>query len=725
MKAIEVDFPFEHIDSIAEMESWRKEINRPLYYIHKWWAKRLGSVFRANILGVVLEADQDIWSEFYTSHNFENTVILDPFMGSGTTLGECVKLGIKSIGCDANPISTFMVRQALSGIDEIVLLKTFREIEHDVKDSIQHYYKTVDPLTGKECDVLYYFWVKIVETPEGEKIPLFKNYVFSKNAYPRKNPEAKILCPHCWSVNTGVYNATEFQCTICDTEFNPQKGTATDQVVISRTGKHYKIKELLAQTNYPPEHRLYAIMAVNSQGEKVYLTPTQFDHELFRKAQEDFRTSVLPIPKMEIRDGYNTKQAIRYGYQFWHQFFNERQLLCLSILFNRIVAIQEQSIKEHFLCLFSSTLEFNNLFCSFKGEGTGAVRHMFSHHILKPEKTPLENNVWGTEKSSGTFSTLFKSRLLRAKHYLHSPFEIRISEKNGRKTTSKEVCSSQIDIKIVDSYSSFLGHKKTALILNGDSASLPLPNNSVDAIVTDPPYFDFVHYSELSDFFYAWLQLALKDSYSYFANDNSSHPGEVQDRDPEKFSRRLSHVFSECFRVLKHQGLMVFSFHHSKPEAWLSIYQAVTTAQFPIVASHPVKAEMSVSKTKSATKNPINLDAIIVCKKQAQHQSVKSSMVGIWSEAQAQYQKYCCRLAKAGRVLSNNDRYVILSSQILVYASKSGLHKAKTQQLLDRAYMLDFSHGEDIKKQENHELSENFWKKQLVTEQTSFAFIHE
>jgi putative DNA methylase len=725
MKAIEVDFPFEQIDSIAEMESWRKEIHRPIYYIHKWWAKRLGSVFRANILGVVLEEDQDIWAEFYKLHNFENIVILDPFMGSGTTLGECVKLGVKPIGCDANPISTFMVRQALSGVDEIALLKTFRAIEHDVKKTIQHYYKTLDPLTGKECDVLYYFWVKMVETPEGERIPLFKNYVFSKDAYPRKNPEAKILCPHCWTVNTGIYNTTEFQCPACDARFNPQKGTATEQTVINKAGKSYKIKDLLANTDSPPKHRLYAIMAVNSQGEKIYLTPTQFDYELFQKAQEDFRTSALPFPKMEIRDGYNTKQAIGYGYQFWYQFFNARQLLCLSALFNRIVAIQDRPIREHFLCLFSSTLEFNNLFCSFKGEGTGAVRHMFSHHILKPEKTPLENNVWGTEKSSGTFSSLFKSRLLRAKRYLHTPFEIRMSEKNGRKTTSKEVCSSKIDIKIVDSYTSFLNNKKTALIMNGDSASLSLPNSSVDAIVTDPPYFDFVHYSELSDFFYAWLQLALKDSYIYFAKENSSHPGEVQDRDPEKFSIQLGHVFSECFRVLKDQGLMVFSFHHSKPEAWLSIYQAITTAQFTIVASHPVKAEMSVSKTKSATKNPINLDAIIVCKKEAQQQSVDSSVSVVWLKAREQYQRYCCRLAKAGRVLSNNDRYVILSSQILVYASSVCLNKAKTQQLLDRAYKLDFSHSVDTAKQENHELSENFWKNQLVTEQTSFAFIHE
>lgn len=725
MKAIEVDFPFEQIDSIAEMESWRKEINRPIYYIHKWWAKRLGSVFRANILGVVLDKDQDIWSEFYNCHNFEDTIILDPFMGSGTTLGECAKLGARPIGCDTNPISTFMVRQALTKVDEIALLNTFRDIENDVKRKIQGYYKTIDPLTNKECDVLYYFWVKVVETPEGEEIPLFKSYVFSKNAYAKKIPAAKILCPYCWTVNTGLYDAIEFQCPTCHKTFNPQKGTATEQTVINQTGQHYKIKELIAHTGFPPKHRLYAIMAVNAKGEKVYLSPTRFDHELFKNAQSDFRNHALLIPTMKIRNGYNTKQAIGYGYQFWYQFFNERQLLCLSILLNRIQQIPERSIREHFLCLFSSTLEFNNLFCSFKGEGTGAVRHMFSHHILKPEKTPLENNVWGTEKSSGTFSTLFKSRLLSAKKYLHVPFEIRIHEKNGRKTTNKEVCSQKIDLNIVDTFESFIRTKRSALVMSGDSAKLPLPNNSVDAIVTDPPYFDFVHYSELSDFFYAWLQLALKDSYTSFEKENSSHPGEVQDRDPERFSIQLRRVFSECFRVLKVQGLMVFSFHHSKPEAWLSIYQAITRAQFSVVASHPVKAEMSVSKIKAATKNPINLDAIIVCKKEKQSTYQNRNASEVWLQAQKAYQTYCQRLWKAGRTLSNGDRYVILSSQILVHASLSGLSKTQAQQLLYKTYKLDFSQREEFTKQESRELPNDFWKKQLVTEQTSFAFIHE
>jgi hypothetical protein len=85
------------------------------------------------------------------------------------------------------------------------------------------------------------------------------------------------------------------------------------------------------------------------------------------------------------------------------------------------------SYTDALFTLFSGVLEFDNMFATFKGEGTGAVRHLFSHHILKPERMPIEANVWGTQKSSGSFSNLFKSRLLRAVDYRDAPFEIELN----------------------------------------------------------------------------------------------------------------------------------------------------------------------------------------------------------------------------------------------------------------------------------------------------------
>ena len=200
-KAIESDFPILEVSQLAEKESWRKEINRPIYHIHKWWAKRLGSVFRAIALAALSPEKFHIWRDFYIQQDFRGKVVLDPFMGSGTTLGESLKLGCKVIGCDINPVSTFLVQQALTSVNECELRSTFAQLEQEVAKEIQSYYQTRDPETDEWIPVLYYFWVKTATTPEGESIPLFSNYVFSKNAYPKKKPKSQIICPNCWIIS--------------------------------------------------------------------------------------------------------------------------------------------------------------------------------------------------------------------------------------------------------------------------------------------------------------------------------------------------------------------------------------------------------------------------------------------------------------------------------------------------------------------------------------------
>ena len=164
----------------------------------------------------------------------------------------------------------------------------------------------------------------------------------------------------------------------------------------------------------------------------------------------------------------------------------------------------DEAARAALLTLFSGVLEFNNLFASYKGEGTGAVRHMFSHHILKPERTPIEANVWGTPKSSGSFSNLFRSRLLRAIDYRLAPTEV------GPGPAGKSrVCAPPFSGRIAETWPSDGRLPERAIYLScGDSAATGLPDRSVDLIVTDPPFFDNVHYSELADFFHAWQQLS-------------------------------------------------------------------------------------------------------------------------------------------------------------------------------------------------------------------------
>jgi putative DNA methylase len=668
--ALEHDFPIVEVSQVAEHESWRKEINRPLYHIHKWWATRLGSVFRAITLGALSPRDTRIWDAFYQRHHLRGKTVLDPFMGSGTTLGEALKLRANVVGCDINPISTFLVRQSLARVPESALRDAFVHLERTAAPGIRRYYQTKDPSTGELIPVLYFFWVKTVCTPAGETIPLFSSYVFAQDAYPRRKPKAQIVCRECWAITEDRYDSTSLVCSACKHRFNPQEGRASGQHVTSASGQKHRIKELLPGDGSPLPHRLYAIMALRASGEKIYLKPSPEDLALYAEAEARLAIEQLPLPTLSVRQGHNTDQARGYNYQHWRDFFNARQLLCLGLLLQEILRLEDQAVQEQMLCLFSSTLEFNNMFCSFKGEGTGAVRHMFSNHILKPERTPLENSVWGIDKSSGTFRSLFESRLIRAKCYLDKPFEVTLdADLLGNKAQARKIVASDpIDVHQVRSWEELekVGQGgQGALILNGDSSHLPIPDASVDAVVTDPPYFDFVHYSELSDFFFAWLSPVLRQRYAWFDKPDCSDSGEVQHKDPRTFARQLSYVFSECGRVLKEDGVLTFSFHHSRAEGWAAIYEAITTAGLEVVAAHPVHAEQRGASPKTAAKDPISLDAILVCRKHT-HTAVEAFDINAVIERSASFAK---KLLSAGMEISDADRFVIASSQTLISAA--------------------------------------------------------
>lgn len=668
-------FPIREVSVIAKKESWRKEINRPIYHIHKWWAQRLGSVFRA-ILLYLMEEDANTWESFYRFHDFSHISVLDPFMGSGTTIGETLKLGASAIGCDINPISSFLVKQELTAVSMADLELTYKKLEKSVASYIKKFYKTIDIETGEEIPVLYYFWVKLVTTPLGEEIPLFSRYVFAQNAYAASRPEAQILCPECWGIFQGVYNQTEAVCPHCGKQFNPQNGPANNSVVFDKNGNQYKIKDLIPKDGQLLKEKMYALLAVRSNGEKVYQSIQKYDHDVFAHADSELKEQDFFLPTYEVRPGYNTDQARGYNYFCWKDFFNRRQLLCLGKLLDEILKIDEIDIREQFLCLFSSTLEFNNTFCSYKGEGTGAVRPIFSNHILKPERTPLENSIWGYNKSSGCFSSLYKSRLLKAKSYLSEPFELRIDEKTQK--CEKIVASRAISPKICNSWEELARHKNSALILNGNSANLPIPDNTVDFVVTDPPYFDFIHYSELSDFFYAWLSPILRDEYDFFKPKTSGRANEVQQTDAEKFSTLLGDVFAESKRVLKHHGKLVFSFHHSRIDGWGAIAKALVRADLYVTEVFPIHAELMASTPKASAKEPISLDAIICCEKTGTIPSEDTILDAIRSQIR--------EIREFDQRISKTDVFVISCSQCLRLCVNQRLSDSEMYCMMQKIY---------------------------------------
>jgi putative DNA methylase len=430
----------------------------------------------------------------------------------------------------------------------------------------------------------------------------------------------------------------------------------------------FPIAKAVQATGQPPAHRLFAKLVLTNAEDKLYLPATKHDEAAYLSCSEELVRLPLPLPSLELADGHNTRQVLNYCYRNWRQFFNDRQLLALGLLHQAIQELPDPTVREAVLTVFSGTLEFNNLFASYKGEGTGAIRHMFAHHILKPERVPIEGNVWGTSRSSGSFSTLFKLRLQRALDYRAAPFEVAVERSNG----------SAVGRKVFGASPAFTGQlstqwpppsepKSRAIFLScGSSHDTGLNSGSVDLVVTDPPFYDNVHYSELADFFYAWQQL---NPSAFQATDATTrHRDEVQDVDAGDFAAKLKAVFAECHRVLKDDGLLVFTYHHSRAEGWSSLADAVLGAGFSIINAHPVKAEMSVATPKAQAKEPIQLDVILVCRKRTVDDRECLDDDTSFQRACAGARRKLSRLDGKSFTLSVNDRRVTLFSQFLVEA---------------------------------------------------------
>ena len=662
-RLIENDFPYARLSVIAEAESWRKEVHRPVYYIHKWWARRLGSVFRGILLGACLDEEEDFWKCFYGKNDFSETVIFDPFMGSGVTIGEAIKLGCTTLGQDINPVSYLTCRAAFAKYDPSEVVATYQLLEHTVAPKLLNYFETRTE-EGNRATVLYYFLVKVVSCPQcDEQIDLFKSRIFSKNAVPRKDSSARALCPSCSAVNATLYDADYVKCSDCGTTYNPQQGNIKGaKVECDKCGHTFRLVERMKSMRGPLGYRRYAKMILTTDGQKRYASMNAFDDSLLENIAQEFTSIRSSFPQIEITSGYNTNQILKHNYRFWHELFSDRQLLCIHHLREAIRQIDHADHRLLFACLFSGVLEFNNLFASFKGEGTGAVRHMFSHHVLKPEVMPIEANVWGTNKSSGSFSTLFRSRILNALAYKADPTELYVTSGKSSKVGG---INRPLAIPVSNEFALSKNGNDAVYLTQGDSSRTSIPDRSVDIVVTDPPFFDNVHYSQLADFFFYWLNQLL----DYSKAETTRQKDEVQDTSSVLFANKLTSVFAECHRVLKHTGLLLFSYHHARHEGWTCVHRAIRHAGFVCKQAYPIKAEMSVSTPLKQAKTPIHLDLILVCGKEdngATHHVANVNITHVLRSAEDQIRA----LKSANISVSLGDAKVILMGRFLCEAHR-------------------------------------------------------
>jgi putative DNA methylase len=216
-RAIEESFPIVEINRLVVPE---RNGFKPIYQMHKSFAPRASCVFRAILLGALKPAGTNIIEEFYKDHtddpDTKDKVVLDTFMGGGTTIVEAVRMGIRPIGIELNPVPWFVVKMALAPADVVAFDAAVKRLEErpvawsgkSLSETLTRLYETEAPVFYKtdstakvkpKAHAIHTYWVKsaICTSPTCRKqVPLFTDYIVAdKTPSIRYQPDC--ICPRC------------------------------------------------------------------------------------------------------------------------------------------------------------------------------------------------------------------------------------------------------------------------------------------------------------------------------------------------------------------------------------------------------------------------------------------------------------------------------------------------------------------------------------------------
>lgn len=663
MRYIEKELPIKYLNTLAMKEGNSK---KPVYQMHKWWARRLSCVFRMMLIASFSSANENegvLWDRFYQGADFGSPLVLDPFMGGGTTIVEALRLGCRVIGVDINPVAWFITKKEIELVNLDVLDDAFEHLEETVGKRIKEFYQT-KCVHGHKADIMYVFWIKQAQCVEcGATVDLFPYY------WVDRRPDVKtIVCPDCLHIfSSEQEEVQEATCPRCKKTFDPSEG-------ISGYGKFTCPQCGAEDTHLDAVARQAGALPVKMFGLEYYCPTCESrgfkaiddeDKERYERIKTQFeaqRESLL-FPRQAIpTEGRSDPRPVNHGYTHFWQMFNERQLLSLSLLLESILEIEDENIQELLLLAFSDCLDSNNMFCKYE-VNYHKISLLFGLHAYHPIERPTENNVWGTRYGRGTFVRCYR-KMRRGKVYGHHPYERRYPDGRSEKVFVRD---EKIDGRLSSNFTG-LSDGKSALLVPQNAERLDfIPDETVDAVITDPPYFDNVMYSELADFFYVWLRLSLKDRYPWFKPELSSRAQElVQNEEEGKterfFAQGLTQVFKECHRTLKPNGFMVFTFHHTEESAWALLAEALIDSGFYVSAT-PVTRSEGKSGFHS-DKGNIKYDVYLVCRKRTDVETPPA-----WQEVKNSIRKqtilWTRRVLRSGMEVNSVDLFAIAMGKLL------------------------------------------------------------
>lgn len=633
---IEESFP---VKEVSEQAAREKSIRHGhISTLHIWWARRpLASSRATNLAALIPESTtieewngtRDFIAEFSKWNNSLNEAmikrarqeilkanggkspkVIDPFGGGGAIPLEALRLGCETYSNDYNPIAVLIQKCTLeypqkygkSGNIEIESeefgekAKRTVRVENKLSAEVKKWGEWVFGQARQELEIFYpeeedgsipvgYIWARTIpcQNPScGAEIPLMRQYWLAK----KKNKRVSVFPfienneVHFKLVGTGYNHKPE--------DFNPTNGNVSRAIVVcpvcGSTIEAEKTRKLFQQNK--ASQRLIAIVSMHpTRGGKEYRIANDNDSQVFHSAEDKLKQKINvlkeiwgiePIPDETLPLMSGVFNVPIYGINSWGDLFNDRQKLGIITLIEKIKIAYFEMVSEGYMketakiittylaFVVDRFIDYNSSLCVW------AVSGEFIAHTFGRQALPM---VWDYFELSSCSSATGSWR--SAVNWI---------------------------VKVIE-HCSFDSITETK-ITQGSASSLIYEDNYFDAVFTDPPYYNNVPYSDLSDFFYVWLKRSIGNLYpELFSTPLSPKKKEITEmkswdserypnKDKDFFENNLKESFKEIFRVLKHNGIAIIVYAHKSLEGWETLVNSLLDSGLIMTGAWPIDTEM-------------------------------------------------------------------------------------------------------------------------------------
>jgi adenine-specific DNA methylase len=622
--------------------------------------------------------------------NWARPLVVDPFAGGGSIPLEALRVGADAFASDLNPVAVLLNKVVLEYIpkygqrlaDEVRRWGEWIKREAE-KELAEFYPKDPDGATP-----IAYLWARTIQCEGpgcGAEVPLVRSLWLAKKANRAvalrliPNQKEKRVDFEIIERRNGEWiSQNNPQSAIRNPQFDGtvRRGSATCPCCGYTTPVARVREQLKARRGGANDAQLLCIVTTRSaeQG-RFYRAATSADAAAVAKATEELnrrkvnhkgQLSLIPDEPTPLGGGSGAGRAFsqrNYGMNDFADLFTSRQALALGA-FSQLVrqvgaSIRKQSdagfadaVQTILACAVDREAEHQTSLCRWNSSGQ-KMQATFGRQALPIvfdfcEANPIGNSV-------GAWDNLLECVMI--------PFETALA----------------------------IDHPGTAV--QAPAQSPPLPDDAASGFITDPPYYDAVPYSDLSDFFYVWLKRnvpGLQNAPLLTPKDDECIVDEVKGKEAAYFEATMKKALSEGRRALSPSGVGIIVFAHKSTSGWEAQLQAMIDAGWIMTGSWPIDTEMG-TRLRAMDSAALASSVHLVCRpRENPDGSVRTDEIGDWrdvlQELPRRIHEWMPRLAKEG-VVGADAIFACLGPALEIFSRYSRVEKASGEQVTLKEYL--------------------------------------